>query len=73
MKFDMPTTVSDNAAKDRRGATTTSENPYGGNRLAKPQPIVIQNINKVKAVMDQKELNNADQTVALSIDGQAGR
>lgn len=73
MKFDMPTTVSDNAAKERKGATTTSENPYGGNRLAKPQPIVIQNINKVKAVMDQKELNNADQTVALSIDGQAGR
>jgi len=73
MNFDMPTTVSDNAAKERKGATTTSENPYGGNRLAKPQPIVIQNINKLTAVMDQKELNKADQSAAISIDGQAGQ
>jgi hypothetical protein len=71
MKFDMPQTVSDNAARERKGSTmTTNDNQYGGSRLAKPQTVVIQN--KVTAVMDQKQLNRAEESASITFDQQTG-
>lgn len=65
----IPTSVETGSAKkDVGGSMNMSDNQYGGNRLAKPQTVVMQY--KVTAVMDQKQLNNADQSPAITMDAQ---